>query len=116
MQGAAPNPWGYDISPNPDFSSLHTTAGGNVFSITQFESKNPATAYVAKLTQGVDGSLTPEWFKPTDWSAYGGLWTPCAGSVTPWGTHAAGEEYEPDGECFCLFTDALQRCLWNTSH
>jgi uncharacterized protein len=31
-----------------------------------------------------------------DWSEWGGLWLPCAGSVTPWGTHLGSEEYEPD--------------------
>lgn len=31
-------------------------------------------------------------------SAWGGLWTPCAGSVTPWNTHIGSEEYEPDGK------------------
>jgi hypothetical protein len=25
--------------------------------------------------------------QPVDWSEWGGLWLPCAGSVTPWGTH-----------------------------
>lgn len=39
-------------------------------------------------------------------SDWGGLWTPCAGSVTPWNTHIGSEEYEPDGEHpkeqFCL--------------
>ena len=34
--------------------------------------------------------------KPIDFSAYGGLWVPCAGSVTPWGTHLGSEEYPPD--------------------
>lgn len=31
-----------------------------------------------------------------DWSEYGGLWVPCAGSVTPWKSHLGSEEYEPD--------------------
>ena len=31
-----------------------------------------------------------------DFSADWGLWVPCAGSVTPWGTHLGSEEYEPD--------------------
>ncbi len=33
---------------------------------------------------------------PVDFSKLGGLWVPCAGSVTPWGTHLGSEEYEPD--------------------
>ena len=35
---------------------------------------------------------------PTNWSDWGGLWTPCAGSVSPWTTHLGSEEYEPNGE------------------
>lgn len=34
--------------------------------------------------------------RPIDWSEYGGVWVPCAGSVTPWQTHFGSEEYEPD--------------------
>jgi len=30
----------------------------------------------------------------------GGLWIPCAGSKTPWGSHMGGEEYEPDARPF----------------
>src|SRR5437868_2921131 len=32
----------------------------------------------------------------SDRAALGGVWNPCAGSVTPWGTHLGSEEYEPD--------------------
>jgi hypothetical protein len=31
-----------------------------------------------------------------DWSESHGLWNPCAGSLSPWGTHLGSEEYEPD--------------------
>lgn len=34
--------------------------------------------------------------RPLDWSAYGGIWVTCAGSVTPWKSHFGSEEYEPD--------------------
>ncbi len=40
-----------------------------------------------------------------DWSALGGLWNPCAGSRTPWGSHIGGEEYEPDARPFSEATD-----------
>ena len=43
-----------------------------------------------------DGKLTIVSTKPIDFSAVGGLWVPCAGSVTPWGTHLGSEEYPPD--------------------
>ena len=35
-----------------------------------------------------------------DYSAVGGLWIPCAGSITPWKTHLSSEEYEPDAEYY----------------
>jgi len=38
--------------------------------------------------------------KPLDFSAHGGVWVPCAGSVTPWETHLGSEEYEPDAKAF----------------
>jgi hypothetical protein len=38
---------------------------------------------------------------PISFSAWGGLWTPCAGSVTPWNSRLGGEEVrqqlEPQG-------------------
>ena len=38
--------------------------------------------------------------KPLDFSAHGGVWTPCAGSVTPWQSQLGSEEYEPDAKKF----------------
>jgi secreted PhoX family phosphatase len=35
-----------------------------------------------------------------DFSKFGGLWTPCAGSISPWGSHVGSEEYEPDARHF----------------
>ncbi len=35
---------------------------------------------------------------PVDFSADGGIWTPCAGSLSPWNTHLGSEEYEPDAK------------------
>lgn len=37
------------------------------------------------------GILTPKNVTHIDWSKYGGIWTPCAGSTSPWGTHLGGE-------------------------
>jgi len=47
--------------------------------------------------------------KPLDFTADKGLWTPCAGSVTPWETHLGSEEYEPDAKCY-----ADDNCAWNS--
>jgi len=38
--------------------------------------------------------------KEVDFSSQGGVWTPCAGSVTPWQTHLGSEEYPPDAKDF----------------
>ncbi len=35
-----------------------------------------------------------------DMAAVGGLWIPCAGTLTAWNTHLGGEEYEPDAKHF----------------
>ena len=51
---------------------------------------------------------------PTNWSDWGGLWTPCAGSVSPWNTHLGSEEYEPNGEHLCFKEKSLQcTCLYS---
>ena len=42
------------------------------------------------------GELTVTDMSPIDFSADGGIWTPCAGTLSPWNTHLGSEEYEPD--------------------
>ena len=49
--------------------------------------------------------------KPLDFSAQGGLWIPCAGSVTPWETHLGSEEYEPDAKAFYEATGAVSSSI-----
>ncbi|KGB81511.1 hypothetical protein JT55_12805 [Rhodovulum sp. NI22] len=82
------------ISVDADFTSL-LPVGGKLFSITHFESR-PGAMYLTELEQAADGTLTAVSTKPVDFAAYGGLWVPCAGSVTPWGTHLGSEEYPAD--------------------
>ena len=50
--------------------------------------------------------------KPLDFSAHGGVWTPCAGSVTPWETHLGSEEYEPNAKFFFESTDNTGYDKW----
>ncbi|WP_096785893.1 PhoX family phosphatase [Rhodobacter sp. CZR27] len=83
-----------DVSVDADFTSL-LRVGGKLFSVTQFESR-PGAMYVSELKQDADGKLAPISTKPVDFSAFGGLWVPCAGSVTPWETHLGSEEYPAD--------------------
>jgi uncharacterized protein len=83
-----------------DFSSL-LPIDGKLFMVTHFESSKPAAMYVTELAQNKQtGELTPVATQPIDFSASGGLWTPCAGSVSPWNTHLGSEEYEPDARAF----------------
>lgn len=39
------------------------------------------------------GNLKAVSTKNIDFTNYGGLWVPCAGSVTPWNSHLGSEEY-----------------------
>ncbi|WP_457574826.1 PhoX family protein [Desulfolithobacter sp.] len=80
------------ISTDNDFSSL-LTAGDRLFMVSHFESR-PGAMYLTELEQDKEsGKLKPIKTENIDFAAFGGLWVPCAGSVTPWGTHLGGEEY-----------------------
>lgn len=82
------------ISPSNDFSSL-LSVSNRLFEITHFET-TPAAMYLTELRQETNGRLTPLSTKPVDFSGVEGLWTPCAGSVSPWNTHLGSEEYPSD--------------------
>lgn len=82
------------ISDANDFSSLHEV-DNELFMITHFETV-PAAMYLTRLKQSPEGLLTAVETRNIDFSAFGGLWLPCAGSVSPWGTHLGSEEYAPD--------------------
>ncbi|MFO1039471.1 MAG: DUF839 domain-containing protein [Geminicoccaceae bacterium] len=82
------------VSPSTDFSSL-LQKDGKLYIVSHFETR-PAAVYVTEVEQADDGKLIALDTQPVDFSADWGLWVPCAGSVTPWGTHLGSEEYEPD--------------------
>lgn len=105
------------ISDSPDANSLlkvdgaaATGLGGNpLFLVTHYEYQTadnsgasrygllPMHMSLATLDQNKnDGTLRIAKMKKIDFSAVGGLWIPCAGSLTPWNTHLGSEEYEPD--------------------
>ncbi|MFC4410080.1 PhoX family protein [Chungangia koreensis] len=42
------------------------------------------------------GELKITDIEPIDFSEFGGVWTPCAGILSPWNTHLGSEEYEPN--------------------
>lgn len=46
------------------------------------------------------GQLVAARLANVDATSVAGLWTPCAGSLSPWNTHLGSEEYEPDARAF----------------
>ncbi|RLQ93829.1 PhoX family protein [Falsibacillus albus] len=108
---SVPDKPSYFISDAPDSNSM-ITIGGKTYLISHYEydSMNNAGQSVyglpasMTLTQ-VDrnkktGELTVNNAKKIDFSNVNGLWTPCNGSTTDWGTHLGSEEYEPDARAF----------------
>jgi hypothetical protein len=82
-----------DISNDPDYTSF-LTVGGNLYSVVQFETPLPAAVYMMQINVASNGDLSvqPGSLTAIDFSASGGLVSPCAGSVTPWMTHLGSEE------------------------
>ncbi len=103
---------------SPDANSL-MQQGGNIFLLTHLEYDTeaptadpgkpmldmygalPMVMNLASLKQDPrTGQLTAFDLQNVDMSGVEGLWTPCAGELTPWNTHIGGEEYEPDARVF----------------
>lgn len=83
------------ISVDNDFSSL-LQVGDKLYMVSHFETR-PAAMYLTELKQDPKtGKLSAVDTKNIDFSSLGGLWVPCAGSVSPWGTHLGSEEYPSD--------------------
>ncbi len=89
-----------------DGSSLFSVPGApanTVHAVVQFEYQSaaygayPAPIAVLTLDQNPsDGTLTLKSYHNVDTSGIHGLWIPCGGSLSPWGTHLSSEEYMPD--------------------
>lgn len=91
-----------------DGSSLFNVAGApanTVYAVVQFEYNSnaygmlPSPIAVLTLNQDADtGRLTLKSYHNVDTFANDakGLWIPCGGSLSPWGTHLSSEEYHPD--------------------
>jgi secreted PhoX family phosphatase len=78
-----------------DFDSL-LEAGGRPWLVSHFEC-TPGAVYVSALERDAAGLLTATGApRRVDFDAWGGVWFPCSGQVSPWGTHLGSEEYEPD--------------------
>lgn len=87
------------VSVDNDFSSL-LTVGDKLFMVSQFETR-PAAMYVTELDQDkATGKLTAKGTRHISFEKFGGLWVPCAGSVTPWNTHLGSEEYPSNARTY----------------
>jgi secreted PhoX family phosphatase len=61
----------------------------------------PASMSLTSLQQNAkSGQLRATSLSNINMGAIGGLWIPCAASLTPWNTHLGGEEYEPNAQQF----------------
>lgn len=114
------------FSDSPDGTSLLTVPnaaiagvkGHAVFAVVQFEyttwardgvtdmyGKLPSPIAILTLDQDpATGKLALVKYHNVDTSGVNGLWITCGASVSPWGTHLASEEYEPDA--FAIATNA----------
>ncbi|UXH46227.1 DUF839 domain-containing protein [Rossellomorea vietnamensis] len=111
MDTSVPTDPSYFISDAPDSNSL-LTKGNKSFMISHFEydSQNnageeisglPASMTLSELDQDKkSGKLSVKEAHKIDFSSVDGLWNPCNGSTTDWGTHLGSEEYEPDAREF----------------
>jgi len=89
-------------------SNEHTSllpVGDKLFSVSQMESR-PGAMFLMELDQNAEnGALTVKSMKQIDQSGVNGGWVHCAASVTPWTTHLASEEYEPDAKSLPTATE-----------
>ena len=103
-----PSPY---VSDAPDSNSFITINGKSyIISHYEYESVNNAGKEISGLPASMTltqvdrddktGKLTVNHAKKIDFSNVNGLWTPCNGSTTDWGTHLGSEEYEPDARAF----------------
>lgn len=107
---------------SPDGTSLiqlkRSGKNSDLYLVTQFEYHTEAPAISGQGTldlyarlpmvvslshlkqRSQSGSLTVSSIRNIDLKSIEGIWIPCAASLTPWNTHLAGEEYEPNANAF----------------
>ena len=91
------------VSTATDFTSL-LRVRGRTFSFTHLED-TPGGVMFSELAQDpTTGELSMTSTAPVDLSSTGGIWIPCAGSVTPWQSHLGSEEYPPDARSYASLT------------
>jgi len=87
------------ISAAPDYTSL-LPVGDRIFSFTHLEDVPGGVMFSEVSQDAATGELSLISTAPVDLSSVGGIWIPCAGSVTPWKTHMGSEEYPPDASTY----------------
>lgn len=87
-----------DTCHDQDFDSL-LWAFDRPFLVSHFECA-PGDVVISPLDQDAEGGLTRAGAVSADFDDLGGVWLPCAGQVSPWGTHLGSEEYEPDARAW----------------
>lgn len=112
------------VSDAPDSNSL-ITVGGKTYIISHYEyvSKDnagksisglPASMTLTQVDQNKEtGELKVNTAQKIDFSNVNGLWTPCNGATTEWGTHLGSEEYEPDARSFEDKTSSSYKAVTN---
>jgi hypothetical protein len=103
------------VSDTPDGQSV-MQIGNTLQMVTQFEYTTsdasgasrygvlPAPMNLSQLSQDANGNFSVGSIKNIDVKDVGGLWIPCAASLSPWNTHLGSEEYEPDAKLVELGT------------
>ena len=87
------------FSTYPDFTSILPVAG-QLFGVTHFESL-PSALYLSRFVQDRrTGAMSVAETRSLRLANIGGIYNPCAGMITPWGTHLGGEEYPADVRAF----------------
>ncbi|MCZ8537323.1 DUF839 domain-containing protein [Paenisporosarcina quisquiliarum] len=111
VDNSVPDQPSYFVSDAPDSNSM-IKIGGKMYIISHYEydsvdnagnsiSGLPASMTLTQVDQNKKtGELTVNHAKKIDFENVNGLWTPCNGSTTDWGTHLGSEEYEPDARSF----------------
>ncbi len=115
------------VSQNPDYTSMLKNTAENRDSdyvmFTHFENPRPSVLYRLNVDLNEDCSVQVKSIEPVDFSEWGGIWTPCAGSLTSWNTHLGSEEYEPDARLLSanmtyekFKAESIENSNWNVDN
>eukprot|EP01026_Neomeris_dumetosa_P052296 TRINITY_DN4622_c0_g1_i5.p2 TRINITY_DN4622_c0_g1~~TRINITY_DN4622_c0_g1_i5.p2 ORF type:complete len:534 (-),score=81.39 TRINITY_DN4622_c0_g1_i5:282-1883(-) len=69
---------------------------GKLYMAIHHEAPRPSEVSFLEVNLTETGDFQVLSTSRVDFSAYNGTWSPCSGSLTPWGTHLSSQEYDPD--------------------